>query len=270
MTGRELSASLRNGKRVYGTCVLSTSPFWPDMIASLGVDYVFIDTEHVPLQREQLCWICRAYNALGVPPIVRIHEPDPYQACIALDAGAAGVIAPYVETPAQVRALRGAVKLRPLKGRRLDDALDGREIPAESAAYLNARNVDRVMVINIESVPAIEALDEILAVPDLDALLVGPHDLSINLGVPEQYQHPKFLEAISTIISKGRAANVGVGLHYSENIEHEIAWAKEGANFIVHSSDFSLVHKTLTRDFAYFKQALGDTIGGKDDTGVVV
>jgi len=115
------------------------------------------------------------------------------------------------------------------------------------------------MIVNIESIPALEALDAILAVPGLDALLVGPHDLSLNLGIPEEYNHPRFNEAVSTIIRKSRARNVGVGLHYSFGIDKEIAWGREGANLILHSSDFFLVKEALTADFKTFRQAFGDS-----------
>jgi 2-keto-3-deoxy-L-rhamnonate aldolase RhmA len=259
MNGAKLAAALRNGTRVYGTCVVSTSPKWPAMIAGLGLDFVFLDTEHMPLEREQLAWMCQAFSALNLAPIVRIPEPDPYRACMALDGGAEGIIAPYVESVDQVRALRGAVKFRPLKGKRLYNILEGKEEPEpELAAYLQGRNAGKVMIVNVESVPALEALDDILAVPDVDALLVGPHDLSLNLGIPEQYDHPRFNQAVSTIIRKARSKNVGVGIHYSFGIEKEIGWGKEGANLILHSSDYFLVKEALENDLRKFRQAFGE------------
>jgi len=272
MRGKELSAALRAGTRVYGSCSVSPSPAWPSMMAGTGMDFVFIDTEHVSLARETLSWMCRTFDALNIAPIVRIPEPDPYRACMVLDGGAHGIIAPYVESVEQVMAMRGAVKLRPLKGKRLDDVLTGKEIPnKETAEYLTERNADRVMIVNIESTPALSALDRILAVPGLDAVLVGPHDLSISLGVPEQYNHPTFQEAITTIITKARKASVGVGIHHSESIKQEIDWAKQGANFIVHSSDFAIVAKTLKADFEQFRSELGDAAsGGPGGPGEVI
>jgi staphyloferrin B biosynthesis citrate synthase len=259
MNGKELSQALRSGKRVYGTCAISTSPNWAGAIAGSGADFVFIDTEHTPIDRHQLAWMCGAYNALNCAPVVRIPEPDPYRACMVMDAGAMGVIAPYCETVEQVKALRGAVKWRPLKGKKLYDFLDGKEdLPPVTKEYLRSRNENRVMIVNVESVPALDALDDILAVPDIDALLVGPHDLSVNLGVPEQYDDSTFMDAISLIIHKARAANVGVGVHYSDGIEKHIGWAKEGVNFVVHSSDISIVRQTLIADFARFRQELGE------------
>ncbi|MCL4299758.1 MAG: aldolase [Anaerolineae bacterium] len=258
MNGQELSTALRSGQRVYGTAVLSTSARWPRVVQKLGLDFVFIDTEHTPIDREKLAWMCQTYDALGLAPLVRIPEPDPYQACVVLDGGAKGVIAPYVETVQEVQALRGAVKLRPLKGRRLRQALTGEaDLPADLAAYLDRWNTGNVLIINIESRPALEALDDILAVPQLDAVLIGPHDLSISLGLPEQYHQPLFDETIKTIIRKARQHEVGVGIHFSTGRDQEIEWAKAGANFIVHSSDLTLFSQALAADLTVMKEALG-------------
>jgi 4-hydroxy-2-oxoheptanedioate aldolase len=228
-------------------------------VARCGLDFVFIDTEHIPIDRTELCWMCQTYSALGLAPIVRIPQPCPYQACMALDAGAAGVVAPYMESVREVMDLRGAVKLRPLKGQRLEDLLQQREgLEPGLAQVIPAHNADKLMIINIESLPAISALNELLAVPDIDALLVGPHDLSFNLGVPEQWGHPKFQQAIDTIISQARARNLGVGIHFSWEIDYEIDWARKGANFMVHSSDVVLAEKALKADLAKFREALGE------------
>lgn len=259
MNGRELRDCLRKGLRVYGTCVTATSPHWMGIAASAGLDFVFIDTEHIQIDRRTLSWMCQVFRAQKMAPIVRIPSPDPYQASMVLDGGASGVIGPYVETPQQVQELRGAVKFRPLKGRRLRDFLSGKQpLEQELSAYLTARNAHNLLVVNIESTPALEALDAILAVPDLDAVLIGPHDLSCSLGVPEQYGHPTFNEAVSTIIKKARACNVGVGIHYSEDVDRQIGWAREGANFVVHSSDLRAAKDALSSEFQAIRVALGD------------
>jgi staphyloferrin B biosynthesis citrate synthase len=271
MNGRELAAALHSGKRVYGTCVVSTSNLWPNVIAGTGADFVFIDTEHTPIGREHLSVMCRAFRERNVAPIVRISECNPDLATAVLDGGANGVVAPYMETVEQVKALRGATKLRPIKGQRLQRVLDGEEeFDEELANYIKKRNADNILVVNVESVPAIEALDDILAVPGVDAVLVGPHDLSCSLGVPEQWRHPVFKEAMTTIITTSRKHNVGVGMHISYGIEDEIEWARAGANFIVHSSDLSLVQETLQRDFAKFRSDLdGEAAAGEGEAIII-
>jgi 4-hydroxy-2-oxoheptanedioate aldolase len=259
MEGKAIRDALHAGRRIYATAVTAPSPRWPDLVRKAGADFVFIDSEHTPLGREILSWMCQAFAALGVPPVVRIPSPDPFEATKVLDGGAGGVIGPYVESPDQVRALAGAARWRPLKGRRLPDALhDLATLEPELRQYLQKRNDDTILIINIESVPAIENLDDILAVPGVDAVLIGPHDLSCSLGVPEQYHHPRFEEAVRTIFRKAREHNVGAGIHYWEGLDTEIAWGQAGANLIMHSSDIALFGQQLHRDLATLRKALGD------------
>jgi 4-hydroxy-2-oxoheptanedioate aldolase len=260
MTGREIREALHEGRRVYATAAIAPSTYWPGMLRQAGIDFVFLDTEHVPLGRETLSWMCRAYAALGIPPVVRVPSPDAFEAAKVLDGGAGGVIGPYVETADQVRALVGSARYRPLKGRRLQDALRNPDsLEPELREYLEARNADTILIVNIESVPAIENLDEILRVPGLDAVLIGPHDLSCSLGIPEQYRHPRFDEAVRTIFRKAREHHVGAGIHFWEGIDQEIEWSRAGGNLIMHSSDLALFSQSLKRDLAQIRSALGDS-----------
>jgi 4-hydroxy-2-oxoheptanedioate aldolase len=228
------------------------------MVAGCGLDFVFIDTEHIALDRAQLSWMCQTYAALGLPPLVRIPSPDPYQACMVLDGGAAGVIAPYVESVAEVQAMRGAVKFRPLKGARLSAAMAAPEEMEPSLHQLwRKHNADKLFIINVESQPALDRLDELLAVPDLDGVLIGPHDLSCSLGLPEAYDHPRFLAACGTIFRKARQAGVGAGIHFWGKVEQQKRWFDLGANLLIHSADITLCEKHLKLELAEIKQAAG-------------
>jgi 4-hydroxy-2-oxoheptanedioate aldolase len=256
----DLRTRLREGRRVYGTLVASGSPQWPPLIKRTGVDFVFIDTEHIALDRETVSWMCRTYDALGIAPVVRIPSPCPIEASKALDGGARGVVAPYVETAEQTRALVGAVRFGPLKGARLQAALaDGKVLEPALRDYLDRRNAGRLCVVNVESVPAVERLDEILSVAGLDVVLIGPHDLSCSLGIPEQYGEPRFDRVVREIIAKSRAAGVAAGLHmvYGDT-EQELAWARHGANFILHGGDTFAVEQTLRREIHDLRSGLGD------------
>lgn len=261
MTAAELRRRLRAGDVLLGTLIVSPSPRWPDAVRDCGLDFVFLDTEHVALDRSGLSWMCQAYAALGLPPIVRIPAPDPTAATMVLDGGAAGVVAPYVETIEQVRALYGAVKLRPLKGHRLQGLLEGSgagpALEPELAAYLQRAADGSLMLINVESVPALAALDSLLAVPGLDGVLIGPHDLSCSLGLPEQYGHPRFLKACETIFRQARAAGVGAGIHFWGEPEQQARFLSMGANFVIHSGDILLFRKHLGADLQAIRDAAG-------------
>ncbi|MCK4957947.1 MAG: aldolase [Planctomycetes bacterium] len=257
MTSTDLRERLHAGKTIFGTLIVSPSPRWPDVVRGCGLDFVFIDTEHIALDRAELSWMCQTYTAMGLPPLVRIPAPDPYAATMVLDGGAAGIIAPYVETVEQVQALRGAVKLRPLKGQKLRQMLGGARVEPELESYIEDGAKNRLLIVNIESIPAIEALDEILAVPDLDAVLIGPHDLTCSLGVPEQWEHPKFLSACETIFRKARAAGVGAGIHFWGSTAQQVRFLKAGANLLIHSADILLFQKHLRIELDAIKKTAG-------------
>jgi 4-hydroxy-2-oxoheptanedioate aldolase len=273
MRGADLRTALRAGERVYGTAVEGYGqPRWPRFFSGLGLDFVFMDNEHTPLNRETMAWAAQAYAAQGIAPLLRIPELSASLAAIAVDLGAHGVIAPYVETVEQAKALIGAVKYRPLKGAALQHLLDGGSAPSdETAAYLPTYNPDAVLIVMIESPAGIANLPALLALGGIDGVLIGPHDLSISLGIPEQYDHPRFTGALKQIIHHSRAQQVGVGIHYvSGSTERYLEWARWGFNLVCHRSDTLFVARGIQQEIGSLRQALdgtaqpaaGDQIGG--------
>ena len=267
MNGKEMKEKLHSGERVYGTMIVAESPRWPSAAKGAGLDFAFIDTEHPAHDREKLSWMCQLFTANDIVPVVRIPSPSPYEASIVLDGGAKGVIAPYVETVEQARAHVGAVKYRPLKGARLYRHLSGQEpLEPDLKEYLLSRNEDNIAIVNIESIPALEALDDILDVAGLDAVLIGPNDLTTNMGIPNQYDHPRYIEVIDMVLTKARAKNIGFGNHivYGGGIEQEIRWAKMGANLIVHSMDIVAFRNTIRQELDTIKAALSEDADGSE------
>jgi len=259
MTNKTLTEKLKNGNTIYGTCITSTAPLWGKAARNAGLDFVFLDTEHVPLERMEIAAMCQLYNALEIEPIVRIPSPDPFRACQMLDAGAAGVVAPYIETVEQVLEMVGAIKYRPLKGDRLQKALQNPlTVEPELKKYLENYNSGKLCIINIESIPAVENIDKLLKVPGLDAVFIGPHDLSINMGLPEMYDHPDFEKIVEIIIRKCRENGIAIGIHFSESPERQVKWMKAGANIIIHSSDIAIFSQKLASDIQLIRKNRGD------------
>ena len=170
MNQNSLAGKINAGKTVYGTCITSTAPLWGKAARMAGLDFVFLDTEHVPLERMEVAVLCQLYNAMGIAPVVRIPSPDPFRACQMLDAGATGIVAPYIETVEQVQEMVGAIKFRPLKGKRLQKALQNPlTVEPELKQYIENYNSEKLCIINIESIPAVENLADLLKVPELDS-----------------------------------------------------------------------------------------------------
>jgi 2-keto-3-deoxy-L-rhamnonate aldolase RhmA len=250
MTGSEFHDKLHKGERVFGTSVTHAAPYWPHIIAEVGIDFVFIDNEHHPFTREQTATLCRVYAAMGVVPLMRVPKPDAILACMALDGGAAGVVAPYVESVDQVIDLVGAVRYSPLKGKVLEKAMREGIWPGKTKEHLDARNQSRLAIINIESVTALENLEQLISVPGLDAVLIGPHDLAINLGIPQQYDHPQFLQAIERIISAARSHDLGAGIHSWWSLDQVQKWMDMGLNLVLYSSDYMAARSKLREYFS--------------------
>lgn len=272
MNGQEFRAALHSGRRVYGTAVTSASLPYLEVMKQVGIDWVFIDNEHAPIGRESTAWLCRSYAAAGIVPVVRIPHAEPWLATMALDAGARAIIVPYMESPEKVREMVGAVKLRPLKGGKLTELLEGGPgLDERTPEYLRDRNKHSSLIINVESVPALERLDELYSVEGLDAAIIGPHDLSVSLGIPEQYDHPLFEEAALKIIRTARAHGLGAGAHIWYGIEQQLQFVREaGANLIADSADFIFARDTLQRDLQAMRETLGDLPAARGDDDEVI
>jgi 2-keto-3-deoxy-L-rhamnonate aldolase RhmA len=259
MRGEELRKALALGRRVYGTAVVGYGqPQWPGRFAELGLDFVFMDNEHTPLNPETVAWAAQAYAAHGVAPLLRIPEVSPSLAAKGLDLGAHGIIAPYVETVEQVKSLVGAIKYRPLKGAALQIVLSQGDFPSdETREFLEAYNPDAVLVIMIESPAGVERLAHMLAGGGVDAVLIGPHDFSIAYGVPRLFDHPTFTQAVKRVIETCREHRISVGIHNIDaDIQEQVEWAKWGCNFFVHGSDTLFVKNALQLGLGQLRRSL--------------
>jgi len=271
MTGNELRRRIRAGERVYGSLIVGNSPRWLSVIEGTSLDYVFIDIEHIALDRDTLSWMCQAYRQLGMPAIVRIPSPSPYEATKVLDGGACGVLAPYVETKEEVEALVAAVKTRPFKGKMVVDYVTGREEPSpQMKEYLKNHNRDHVLLVNIESRNGVGNLDTLLSYDGLDGIVIGPHDLSTTHDMAEAYDDPRFVDLVSSIIKKARSMGKGAGIHmtWEEGIEQEIRWAADGANIILHKADIILFSQQLRKELDQIRAALGEEVATKSGENV--
>jgi len=166
-----------------------------------------------------------------------VPTTEPHEAIMGLDAGFQGVLIPYCETAQEVKTVVHAARMRPLKGVFHDRARDTGEFPSDAARqYLEERNKNVVVIIGIESVTAIENLESILDVGGIDAIFIGPNDLSISLGVPDEYDNPTFIEATEHIIATVQARGIPAGGHWQTEKDVE-RWMGKGSRFILFSSD---------------------------------
>ncbi len=255
MDGVLLKKTLAEGGLVFG-CMFSAmgTTRFRGALAGSTLDYVVIDSEHGSRDRKEIQELCRMLRDLDMAPIVRIPVPMAHWVAMALDAGAAGVLVPYCETVAEVTECVATAKWHPLKGEYLRRAQAEGRFPSERAReYLAARHADSIVVIGIESEPAVERLPEILAVGDIDGIFVGPNDMTTSLGIPDEVTHPRYLEVLERVIATSEAAGVPVMIH-QQTVDTSTTAIELGARFVLHSSDARFMQTAMQEQFGALRE----------------
>jgi 2-keto-3-deoxy-L-rhamnonate aldolase RhmA len=238
MNGSELRAAMSGGKTVWGTIIVYARSLGAARVyGQLGFDYAIVDAEHSPNARSELADMSASLLSAGVCPILRVPHTEPYETVMAVDAGFHGVLIPYCETADQVSAVVSAARLRPLKGTLEVTARTSGQFPSDATReYIERRNKDVVVIIGIESAPAVDNLESILDVPGIDAIFIGPNDLSVSMGVPDEYNHPRYVEAVEHVIGAAQSRGIPAGPHCFDE-PMLIDWLAKGARFALFSAD---------------------------------
>jgi 2-keto-3-deoxy-L-rhamnonate aldolase RhmA len=252
----ELKKRLAAGATALGAWLTITDPVVAEIMAGVGFDYVLIDTEHAPWSLESLQTTMLAFRGMPTVPIVRLPWNDQVHVKQALDLGADGVLAPMVKSAAEARALVAAAKYPPdgIRGfgpRRASDY--GRDIDA----YVTSANAETIVIPQIEDVGAAEAIDEILAVPGVDALCIGPNDLSGSAGALRQHDHPTVRGAIDKILRAASARGVAVCTGVTLPLEQQRDWIARGARLALLTSDTELLASGAAGILAAARAKLG-------------
>jgi 4-hydroxy-2-oxoheptanedioate aldolase len=174
-----------------------------------GFDAVWFDQEHVGLTVPQIEEAARAARGCGLDSFVRLAATDYATVMRALEAGAGGIMAAMVRSVCQVEELLSWAKFHP-RGRRgvNGSGVDGRYGTLSLPEYLRRANDETIVGVQIEHRDAVEEVEKIAALPDLDFLFIGPADLSQSMGVPGQWDHPHLWQAIERVARAARASRI--------------------------------------------------------------
>jgi 2-keto-3-deoxy-L-rhamnonate aldolase RhmA len=195
---------------LFGVVVSLPSPELAEMLAAAGFDWLFIDMEHGLLDFAAVQRLIQAV-AGACPCIVRVPNNEAILVAKALDTGAAGIVVPHVNDVAQARAAVQAARYPPVGARSIGAARA--QGYGERLADAIAHDNERVLVVaQAEHVDAVAAIDEIVAVPGVDAIFIGPFDLSASMGKPGEIHAPEVQRAIATVTSACAAASVPCGI----------------------------------------------------------
>ena len=199
---------LRAGEYLLGTLVITPAPEIVETLAGAGLDWLFIDCEHGVIDASHFVSLLQA--AGSCPCVVRIPGHDPAWIGRALDAGAAGIIAPQVDTAAQARAIVAAAKYPP-RGTRGMGLSRAHGFGLRHADYLRRADDETAVIIQAESRTAVRNIAAIAAVPGIDAIFIGPNDLAASLGQLGRVDARPVVQAIDRVMSTCRRAGVQVG-----------------------------------------------------------
>lgn len=217
------------------------SPEISRILAAAGFDWAFIDTEHGGFDLETVQDICRVSRLGGVTPIVRVGDLQYSLVARALDCGGAGVIFPRVEEPELLMKAVSWTKFPPEGIRGYGLALHQVDYEARSFAEVIAHaNANNMVVLQIETRRAFEAREELLSVPGIDAVMVGPADLSISLGVPGDFDHPSMVETVEGIRDSCLRHGVAPGIH-TRNVKLAQFWRDRGMLFLGCGNEVSML-----------------------------
>lgn len=255
MSGKLLKEKLKAGEKVYGTMLaISTSPSVVDSFPDEGMDYVIVTPEHTALDLAEFLPIRYALKEKGIACLARTHGrdlADVARVCDVFD----GVVVPYVEDFEEAKRLAAAAVYRPLKGKVLERVLATGQWPSEATKQSIAeKNAGTVFIPMIESVPAIENLDGICSIPGVDAVFVGPGDLTTNMGIPKKYDHPDLIAALQKVIDIAEKNGVAAGCWFGE-MDQVKRTMEQGARFIHYSNDGKILGDAMKSAFAEMNQA---------------
>jgi len=211
-----LREKITSGRMVVGTWVSIPDIAVVEILAQAGFDYLLIDGEHAPISPSQLFPLAVAAERYGCPVVYRVQANSADLIKAALDIGVAGLMVPMVESPEEAAAVVAAAKYPPA-GRRGIGPWRSSNYYRDFQAYLAAANEQTAVIVQIESRAAVEKAAAIAAVPGIDALFVGPADLSGSLGVPVGELKPPLLEALQRVVAAGRTAGRCVGIDAPSN-----------------------------------------------------
>lgn len=212
------------------------------MLAAAGFQWAFIDTEHGGFDLETIQDVCRIAAYVNFVPIVRVADLQYSLIARALDCGAGGVIFPRVESVELLEKAVSWTKFPPLgvRGFGLSPFHFDHE-PVTMPQMIEHVNEHSMVVLQIETKKALDMREELLAVPGIDAVMIGPADLSISLGVPGQFQHPLVVEAMEAIRDTCERRGIAPGTQ-TRTLELAKFWKERGMRFLGCSSETAMLY----------------------------
>lgn len=234
---------LKSGETLIGSWINSGSSVIAELMASTGFDFLCIDAEHSAVDLPQVQQMFQAMHS-GNPDcanVIRLHGIDYALVKRYLDAGAQGIIAPLVMNRKDAELLIEATKYPPM-GNRGVGFCRANQYGANLEENVRTANDDIFVAVQIEHINAVNCIDDILAVEGIDAVFVGPYDLSASMGLTAQFDHPDYISARTAVLNACKAKGIAPGIHVvPPDAELFIEQNKEGYQLMAYSLDITML-----------------------------
>jgi len=207
-------------------------------MAQLGFDWLTVDTEHQPIGIETASAMFAAIAGAGPAPLARVPWNNGQNIKRVLDCGAWGIVVPMVETREEAEAAVAAAKYPPMGVRSVGGSLHALSFGTDAARYYASANDEVLVVVQMESARSVENAEELLSVPGIDAVFIGPNDLMASMGMTPAMEsdEPQFVQALERIRVTARKHGVAAGIHVADHAAARRRIA-EGFQFIGLASD---------------------------------
>lgn len=235
----KLKEKLRNGDVTYGVSIGTPCNDIVELVSNMAFDWIWFDAEHGPTNTETLHPMIQTTRHTNITPLVRVPWNDMVHIKKALDIGAEGLIIPWINTRSQAEYAVQASKYPPIgirgMGARFLNISGG-----DLAEYIRTANEETFIMVQIETLEAVENLEEILTTPGVDAFLIGPNDLAASMGYVGQPLHPEVENVVEEII--GCAKRLGVpGGYAATTMDINQKRIKQGFQWITLGADMGFL-----------------------------
>jgi 2-keto-3-deoxy-L-rhamnonate aldolase RhmA len=235
-----LSERLRNKELVLGQMVLELfTPGIGPMLAACGMEFVIFDMEHGRCDIGLLSEMIASCRGSDIVPLARVPDVNFAPLSRVLDLGARGVMVPRVETREQAEEIVSQLKYAPLGRRGVAMGIAHDLYQAGTPEFFATANEDTIVILLLETVKAFENLDEIVSVPGVDVAWMGHYDLTVSMGIPAQFDHPKLLAAMDALVASCDEHGVAPGF-LPPNADAAVHWAQKGFRMLSLGSDISV------------------------------
>jgi 2-keto-3-deoxy-L-rhamnonate aldolase RhmA len=231
---------IQQGDVILGQMVLELfTPGIGHMLAACGLDFVIFDMEHGRCDLSLLAEMVAACRGSGIVPLVRVPDVTYAPLSRALDVGARGVMVPRVESREQAEHIVSQLKYAPQGRRGVALGVAHDLYRAGNSDFFARTNEEISVILLLETEKAFQHLDEIISVPGVDVAWMGHYDLTVSMGIPAQFDHPRFLAAMDELVSVCRRYGVAPGF-LPPSPESAVHWIDKGFRLISLGSDIGV------------------------------